>query len=102
MIFVVYLLYYKNYTELMENVNTIVCEGGGIYGIAYLEGFKELQSKIDVIKSKNSCGTSVASLIVFGQALGLKPEHMGELLIQDDMFIESTDNDLEDALEYDI
>ena len=35
----------------MENVNTIVCEGGGIYGIAYLGAFKELQSKIDFKKS---------------------------------------------------
>ena len=43
----------------MEKVNTIVCEGGGIYGIAYLGAFKELQSKIDFNKIKNLCGTSV-------------------------------------------
>ena len=66
----------------MEKVNTIVCEGGGIYGIAYLGAFKELQSKIDFNKIKYLCGTSVGSLIVFGQALGLKPEHMEEVLMK--------------------
>ena len=66
----------------MEKVNTIVCEGGGIYGIAYLGAFKELQSKIDFNKFKYSCGTSIRSLIVFGLTLGLKPEHMEEVLMK--------------------
>ena len=66
----------------MEKVNTIVCEGGGIYGIAYRGAFKELQSKIDFNEIKYLCGTSVGSLIVFGQALGLKPEHMEEVLMK--------------------
>ena len=66
----------------MDKVNTIVCEGGGIYGIAYLGASKELQSKIDFNTIKYLCGTSVGSLIVFGQALGLKPEHMEEVLMQ--------------------
>ena len=30
---------------IMDDINTIVCEGGGIYGIAYIGAFKELQSK---------------------------------------------------------
>ena len=40
----------------MEKVNTIVCEGGGIYGIAYLGAFKELQPKIDFNKVEYLCG----------------------------------------------
>ena len=66
----------------MDDINTIVCEGGGIYGIAYIGAFKELQSKINFNKIKYLCGTSVGSIVVFALALGLKPEHMEEIVMK--------------------
>ena len=31
----------------MDKINTIVLEGGGIYGLAYIGALKELQKRID-------------------------------------------------------
>ena len=56
---------------IMEDINTIVCEGGGINGIAYIGAFKELQSRINFNKIKYLCGTAVGSIFVFALALGL-------------------------------
>ena len=47
----------------MNKINTLVLEGGGIYGIAYIGALKELQSKLDFDKIEYFCGTSVGSLI---------------------------------------
>ena len=34
----------------MDKINTLVLEGGGMYGIAYIGALKELQSKLDFSK----------------------------------------------------
>ena len=60
----------------MDEINTLVLEGGGIYGIAYIGALKELQSKLDFNKIKYFCGTSVGSLISFALGLGLKAEQI--------------------------
>ena len=65
----------------MDDINTSVCEGGGIYGIAYVGAFKDLQSK-KTNKIKYLCGTPVGSIVVFALALGLKPEHMEEIVMK--------------------
>ena len=64
----------------MENINTTVFEGVGIYGLAYIGALKELQKRIDFNKVKYLCGTSVGALVAFGIALGMKPEHMEEVV----------------------
>ena len=51
----------------MEKVNTLVFAEGGIYGIAYIGALKELQSRINFKNIKYLCGTSVGSLIAFGE-----------------------------------
>ena len=64
----------------MDKINTIVFEGGGIYGLAYIGALKELQKRIDFNNIKYVCGSSVGALIAFGIALGMKPEHMEEVV----------------------
>ena len=61
---------------MMDKINTLVLEGGGIYGIAYIGALKELQSKLDFNKIKYFCGTSVGSLISFALGLALKAEQI--------------------------
>ena len=60
----------------MNKINTLVFEGGGLYGLAYIGALKELHERIDFNNIKYVCGTSVGALIAFAIALGLKPEHM--------------------------
>ena len=60
----------------MESVNTLVFEGGGIYGIAYIGALMELQKTVDAKKIKYLCGTSVGSLVSFALALNLRAEHI--------------------------
>ena len=62
------------------NKNTIDFEGAGIYGLAYSGALKELQKRIDFNNIKYVCGTSVGALIAFAVALGLKPEHMEDVI----------------------
>jgi predicted acylesterase/phospholipase RssA len=64
----------------MHKINTLVFEGGGIYGLAYIGALKELQKRIDFNNIKYVCGTSVGALIAFAIALGLKPEHMEDVV----------------------
>ena len=64
----------------MNKINTLVFEGGGIYGLAYIGALKELQKRIDFNNIKYVCGTSVGALIAFAIALGLKPEHMEDVV----------------------
>ena len=35
----------------MDKINTLVFEGGGIYGYAYIGALKELQSRLEFSKS---------------------------------------------------
>ena len=67
------------YIKPMNKINTLVFEGGGIYGLAYI-ALKELQKRIDFNNIKYVCGTSVGALIAFAIALGLKPEHMEDVV----------------------
>ena len=64
----------------MNKINTLVFEGGGIYGLAYIGALKELQKRVDFNNIKYVCGTSVGALIAFAIALGLKPEHMEDVV----------------------
>ena len=64
----------------MNEVNTLVSEDGGIYGLDYIGALKELQKRIDFNNIKYVCGTSVGALIAFAIALGSKPEHMEDVV----------------------
>jgi NTE family protein len=63
----------------MESVNTMVFEGGGIYGIAYIGALMELQKTIDFKKVEYLCGSSVGSMLAFALALNLRAEQLEEL-----------------------
>jgi predicted acylesterase/phospholipase RssA len=64
----------------MDKINTLVFEGGGIYGYAYIGALKELQTRIDFKKIKYVCGSSVGALIAVSIALGLKPEQIEDVM----------------------
>ena len=64
----------------MDKINTLVFEGGGIYGLAYIGALNELQKRIDINQIKYLCGSSVGALVAFSIALGMKPEHMEEVV----------------------
>ena len=49
----------------MDKINTLVFEGGGIYGYAYIGALKELQTRIDFTKIKYLCGSSAGALIAY-------------------------------------
>jgi predicted acylesterase/phospholipase RssA len=66
----------------MNDINTLVFEGGGVHGIAYIGALKELQKTIDFNRIKYLCGTSIGSMISFAIALNLRAEHLEELLAQ--------------------
>ena len=55
----------QTHIAFMDRVNTIVCGGGGTYGIAYIGAFRELQSKLKLHKIIHLCGTSAGSVVVF-------------------------------------
>jgi len=63
----------------MENINTLVFEGGGIYGVAYIGALLELEKRIDFKKVKYLCGTSIGSLVSFALAMNLTAEDFEEL-----------------------
>ena len=60
----------------MDKINTLVFEGGGIYGYAYIGALKELQTRIDFTKIKYLCGSSAGALIAYALAIGLKPHQI--------------------------
>lgn len=64
----------------MENVNTLVLEGGAIYGVAYIGALFELEKRIDFKNIKYLCGTSVGSLAALSLAMNLKAEDIEELI----------------------
>ena len=68
------------YIKPMNKINTLVFEGGGVYGLAYIGALMELQKSIDFNNIKYVCGSSVGALIAFGIALGMKPEHLEEVV----------------------
>ena len=45
----------------MRKINTLVFEGCGIYGLAYIGALKELQQRIGFNNIKHVCGTSVGA-----------------------------------------
>ena len=53
----------------MDKINTLVFEGGGIYGYAYIGALKELEIRIDFNKIKYFCGSSVGALMAYALAL---------------------------------
>ena len=81
-------------------MNSLVFEGGGIYGYAYIGALKELQTRIDFNKIKYVCGSSVGALIAVSIALGLKPEQIEDVMsIQDSLYLKNTWYNFEDSLE---
>jgi predicted acylesterase/phospholipase RssA len=64
----------------MNNINTLVFEGGAIYGIAYIGALSELEKRIDFKKIKYLCGTSIGSLASLALAMNLKAEDFEELI----------------------
>ena len=58
----------------MENINTLVFEGGAIHGVAYIGAFLELEKRIEFKKIRYLCGTSIGSMVSFALALNLKAE----------------------------
>jgi predicted acylesterase/phospholipase RssA len=63
----------------MDSINTLVFEGGGVYGVAYIGALLELEKRIDFKKIKYLCGTSIGSLVSFALAMNLKAEDFEEL-----------------------
>ena len=69
------------YIKPMNKINTLGFEGGGIYCLACTGSLKELQKRIDFNNNiEYVCGSSVGTLIALGIALGMKPEHMEEVV----------------------
>ena len=64
----------------MENINTLVLEGGAIYGVAYIGALLELEKRVYFKKVKCPCGTSVGSLAALSLAMNLKAEDIEELI----------------------
>ena len=54
----------------MDGINTLVTEGGGIYGYAYIGDLKELESRLSFNKIKYLCGSSAGALMAYALALG--------------------------------
>ena len=64
----------------MDKINTLVFEGGGIYGYAYIGALKELQSRLEFSKIKYLCGSSAGALMAYALALGLKSHQIEDVL----------------------
>ena len=63
----------------MDRINTLVFEGGGIYGYAYIGALKGLQSRLEFSKIKYSCGSSAGALMAYALALGLKSHQIEDV-----------------------
>lgn len=76
----------------MDNYNTLVFEGGGVKGIAYIGALKYL-SEVNVLKNiQNFAGTSSGSQIATLLAIGYKIDELEEILLN---------TPFEDFLDYD-
>ena len=64
----------------MDKINTLVFEGGGIYGYAYIGALKELQSRLEFSKIKYLCGSSAGALMAYALALGLKSHQIEDVV----------------------
>ena len=65
--------------QYMDKINTLVFEGGGIYGYAYIGALKELQSRLEFSKFKYSGGSSAGAL-AYALALGLKSHQIEDVV----------------------